>query len=146
MQRLEGGTRARGRLFPDMRQRRDDTDDDDPTDYAEERTGYSEDRTLLANERTFAGWVRTSLAAVAVALGMRALFRGFEPDWLAKLAATGFIVTALVVLGAALRNALVTERRLTSHAARPQPRRRLALIAAMVAVPSVAAGVILWFL
>lgn len=119
---------------------------EDRTDLAEDRTDYAEDRTLLANERTFAGWVRTALAAVAVALGMRALLREFEPEWIAKGVATGFIAAALVVLWVAHGTARTTIRRLSSHEAEPQPGRRLALIAALLAAVSVAAGVILWFL
>ena len=46
-------------------------------DLAENRTDWAEDRTILANERTFAGWMRTGMASLAVAIGLKAVFGGF---------------------------------------------------------------------
>ena len=44
------------------------------TEWAEDRTDWAEDRTILANERTFAGWMRTGMAAIAIAVGLKAVF------------------------------------------------------------------------
>ena len=69
----------------------------DKNDLAESRTDWAEDRTILANERTFAGWMRTGMACVAVAIGLRAVFGEFEPTWVAKAVASVFIIAALYV-------------------------------------------------
>ena len=77
----------------------------DKNDLAEDRTDWAEDRTILANERTFAGWMRTGMAAVAVAIGLRAVFGEFEPTWVAKAVASVFIFAALYVYLAAQASA-----------------------------------------
>jgi putative membrane protein len=51
-------------------------------DSADRRTELAADRTVLAAERTYAAWVRTGLAALAAAIGARALLDKVVPDWL----------------------------------------------------------------
>lgn len=104
-------------------------------DSAELRTELSEDRTLLANERTFASWMRTGLGAVAVALGLSALFRSIEPLWVAKALSTGFGLIAVIIFWAAERRACLVQERMHAHEVRPFERRKLQVIAyAMIAV------------
>ena len=63
----------------------------DRNELAEDRTHWAEDRTSLANERTFAGWMRTGMAAIGVAIGLKAVFGAFEPTWMAKAVASIFL-------------------------------------------------------
>ncbi|XDA97010.1 DUF202 domain-containing protein [Sulfitobacter sp. LCG007] len=118
----------------------------DRTDLAENRTDWAEDRTILANERTFAGWMRTGMASLAVALGLKAVFGAFEPTWMAKLVAQIFIIVALLIFWAAWRNSTTTQRRMNEHMAKPQPYRSMTVISATLASGAVATGVILWLL
>lgn len=118
----------------------------DKNQLAEDRTDWAEDRTILANERTFAGWMRTGMASVALALGLRALFRPFEPDWVPKLVAEVFIVTAILIFWAARQNACKTQERMSEHQTESQSSRRMTVLAAFLTVGAAATGIILWFL
>ncbi|MDF3381505.1 MULTISPECIES: YidH family protein [unclassified Sulfitobacter] len=118
----------------------------DKNDLAEDRTDWAEDRTILANERTFAGWMRTGMAAVAVAIGLRAVFGEFEPTWVAKAVASVFILAALYVYWAAQASAAKTQRRLSDHHANAQPNSRMKVLAILLAFASAGVGVILWML
>jgi putative membrane protein len=118
----------------------------DKTDLAEDRTDWAEDRTLLANERTFAGWMRTGLAAVGVALGLKALFGSFEPTWIPKAVSSVYVCVGVLIFWAAWSNARRTTARLDEHATSSQSTARLSLIAGTMAAASAATGAILWFL
>lgn len=96
---------------------------------AEQRTDLAEDRTLLANERTFASWLRTGLGAVAVALGLSALFRSLDPTWIAKALTTLFILIGMFVFWAAERRATKVQHSMTAHEVEPFERRKLKVIA-----------------
>ena len=124
----------------------DDDDIEPRVEWAERRTDWAEDRTILANERTFAGWLRTALGAVAVALGLHALFRSFEPDWVVKLVASGFILAAVLTIWTAQRAAARTARRMNHHEIRTVSRRRMAAVAVLLTASAVATGAILWML
>ena len=116
------------------------------TDWAEDRTDWAEDRTILANERTFAGWIRTAMACVAVAIGLKAVFGELQPTWAAKLVASIFILAALYMLWATRNRAARTAKRMDQHDARSLPTSRMTVIAALLAVASVATGAVLWVL
>ena len=118
----------------------------DNTDLAEERTDWAEDRTVLANERTFAGWMRTGMAAIALALGLKALFGSFEPTWVAKSVATLFLLVAIAIFWAARRKAHDTLKRLQSHASNPMTDSSFTWLAAVFTLGAIATGVILWAL
>jgi putative membrane protein len=122
------------------------SDKKDTTALAEDRTDWAEDRTLLANERTFAGWMRTGMACVALALGLRALFGAVEPGWIARSAASLLILVSLFIFFAAWVSARNTLDRLEDHTAYGQPQRRIAIIAALLGVSAATTGVLLWFL
>lgn len=118
----------------------------DKQDLAEDRTDWAEDRTVLANERTFAGWMRTGMAAVAIALGQKAVFRAFEPTWVPKLAASGFILISIFIFLSAQYEARATLRRMKRHAARARSARSMLLTSVALSVASAATGAILWLL
>ncbi|WP_208347986.1 DUF202 domain-containing protein [Pseudaestuariivita rosea] len=118
----------------------------DSNEMAEERTDWAEDRTLLANERTFAGWMRTGMACVALALGLRAVFGAFEPTWVAKAVATIFIIAAIAIFWSAQQNSCKANERFTSHDAKAQTKTRMTVLASILTFGAVATGVILWML
>lgn len=115
-------------------------------ELAEDRTDWAEDRTILANERTFAGWMRTGMASIALALGMKAVFGAFEPTWAAKAVATIFVAAAIYIFWAAQSSACKTLRRLDDHKAHAQPMRRMRTLAVIFAVAAVCVGGVLWAL
>lgn len=115
-------------------------------ELAEERTDWAADRTILANERTFAGWMRTGMASVALAVGLRAVFSAFEPTWVAKLVATLFIGLAVFVFWAAQASACKTLNRLDDTEAHAQPLMRMRVMSVLFAVGTIATGAILWAL
>jgi len=109
-----------------------------------DRTDLAEDRTRLAIERTFAGWMRTAMALVVLALGLRALMRDFEPDWIPKLAATALIVAGVVIAVSGWRRAVAVLGRLESHVTESVPNQSLGLIVGIVASAYVVIAVLLW--
>jgi putative membrane protein len=120
-------------------------DTKDKTAMAEERTEWAEDRTVLANERTFAGWMRTGMAAVAIAVGLHAVFGKAEtPLAPGRLAATLFIFVAIFIFWAAQKRARETLQRLDQHTARPLRNHKMGAIALALALGAAATGVLLW--
>ena len=115
-------------------------------ELAENRTNWSEDRTILANERTFAGWMRTGMASLAVAIGLRAVFGEFEPTWAAKAVATIFVAAAIYIFWAAHDTATKTLKQLEDHHANAQPNSRMKMLALIFSAASAAVGGILWML
>lgn len=113
---------------------------------AEERTDWAEDRTLLANERTFAGWMRTGLASVAVAIGLRAVFGPFEPTWAAKAVASLFVIAAIVIYWSARHTAVRAHERLSAQDAEPVSGRGFTRLAAVLTVATLGVGIVLWLL
>lgn len=118
---------------------------DGKTENAEvDRTDLAEDRTRMANERTFAGWLRTSMALVALALGLRALMRSFEPDWIPKSAATALIAAGVVVALAGWRRAVAALDRLDCHVTESTPGSRLGLVVVVVVGAYVVVAALIW--
>lgn len=120
--------------------------DIDTDELAKDRTDWAEDRTLLANERTFAGWMRTGMACVALALGLRAVFKPFEPTWLPKLAASLLILSAILIFWAAWQSAHKTVQRLDDHVANGQTTTWISVIAGLMAIAALFTGIILLYL
>ena len=118
----------------------------DRTDWAEDRTDWAEDRTTLANERTFAGWMRTGMAALAVAIGLKAIFGDFEPTWMAKAVATLFVATAIMIFIAAATESRKAQKRIESHSAEVQSHGRMTTLATVLTLGSVGTGALLWLL
>ena len=115
-------------------------------DLADTRTAWAEDRTMLANERTFAGWMRTGMACVAMALGLKAVFRDTDYPLIAKGVAEVFIVVAILIFWAAVTKSRKTQKRLDDHDVNAQSHRRMAILASILTFGAAATGVILWLL
>ncbi|WFL78878.1 DUF202 domain-containing protein [Altererythrobacter arenosus] len=125
----------------------DTTQPSDPsTKMAEDRTDWAEDRTIMALERTFAGWMRTSFAAIAIGIGFRALFGEFDPPWLAKAIATGFLLLSILFALGAERRACRAFDRLTSHAVDAPKLPNIKLIAYSISIGAVLLIVAFWVL
>ncbi|MEM8822882.1 MAG: DUF202 domain-containing protein [Pseudomonadota bacterium] len=121
-------------------------DQDKKTDWAEWRTDWAEDRTVLANERTFASWMRTGMAAIAISIGLRAVFNAAEPTWIPKAVATMFIGAALLIFHAAWRNACAGQRRLDTHDTEEQSTTAFGLLASVFSLGAIAVCGVLWTL
>ncbi|CTQ49802.1 YidH family protein [Jannaschia donghaensis] len=119
---------------------------DDKNSLAKDRTDWAEDRTTLANERTFAGWMRTGMAAIAIAVGLRAVFGEAEPTWVPKLVSTLFVIAALFIFWSARQNACKTQTRLDEHQAEVQSRENYTLLSIIFSVGAVTIGIVLWTL
>lgn len=113
---------------------------------AENRTEWAEDRTILANERTFASWMRTGMGSLAVALGLQAVFRDFEPTWIAKALAEVFVLVALIIFWGAWRRSVLTRKRMEEHDTDGQTRNMMGLISASLAIGAFGTGLVLWWI
>ena len=118
----------------------------DRTDLADTRTQWAEDRTILANERTFAGWMRTGMACVALALGLKAVFKDTDYPIVAKTVSELFILAAVLIFWAAVSTCRATEKRMDDHDVEAQSHRRMTILASILTLGAVATGVILWLL
>jgi putative membrane protein len=118
----------------------------DSQELAEERTDWAEDRTILANERTFSSWMGTGLGSLGLAVGMQAVFGAMEPTWIAKSAATVFVIVSLYLFQTALINSRRTKQSLDSHTAEPVSNRNLAVIAHLLSIGAVCAAIVLWLI
>ncbi|WP_299684230.1 DUF202 domain-containing protein [uncultured Tateyamaria sp.] len=126
-----------------------DTDlSDDPSsnDLADTRTAWAEDRTMLANERTFAGWMRTGMACIALALGLKAVFKDTDYPLVAKGVAEVFILVAVLIFWAAVTKCRETQKRMKEHDVEAQSHQRMTTLASILTLGALATGVILWLL
>lgn len=121
---------------------------EEPTsdDLADTRTAWAEDRTVLANERTFAGWMRTGMACVGLALGLKAVFKDTAYPLIAKGVAEVFILAAILIFWAAVVKSRKTQKRMNDHDVEPQSERQMMLLAIILTVAAVLTGLILWML
>lgn len=121
---------------------------DDPTsnELADTRTDWAEDRTMLANERTFAGWMRTGMACIALALGLKAVFKDTAYPLLAKGVAEVFIIVAILIFWAAATKSKQAQRRMDDHDVEAQSHHHMTILATVLTFGAGATGVILWFL
>jgi len=117
---------------------------DKKQELSEERTDFAEDRTLLANERTFASWMRTGYGAIAVALGFQALFNKLQPEWLPRLIATAFFVSAVVIFISAERRHCGVIARLDEHKIQTAGRNNMKFLAWLSALAALTMAVIAW--
>ncbi|SEW19312.1 putative membrane protein [Cognatiyoonia koreensis] len=118
---------------------------DEPTsdDLADTRTAWAEDRTVLANERTFAGWMRTGMACIALALGLRALFGDTSYPLIAKGVSLVFVLAAIMIFWAAATKARRTQQRMDSHDVAEQSDKQMYILASILTVGALAVGVLL---
>lgn len=119
---------------------------DDESKLAEDRTKWAEDRTLLANERTFSSWMGAGLGCLGLAVGLQAVFGAVEPTWIAKTAASIFVIIAIYVFQNALLNSRRAKKRLESHVSEPVSDSNLAWIAHLLSAGSLVVGLVLWFI
>ena len=110
----------------------------------EKSTRLSEDRTLLSNERTFSSWMGAGLACVGVAIGLHAVFGSVDPKWLAKVVASIFLLTAMVIYWAAMRQACKTYSRLNDSDVEVQGANTFKRLAALMSLGTFGVGVVLW--
>jgi len=122
------------------------SDDASSTEMADTRTAWAEDRTMLANERTFAGWMRTGMACVALALGLKAVFKDTDYPLVAKSVAEVFILVAILIFWAAVTKCRRTQKRLDDHDVNAQSNKRMTALAICLTFGAAATGVILWLL
>ncbi|SHI76960.1 YidH family protein [Wenxinia saemankumensis] len=122
-------------------------DPDTKTEWAENRTDWAEDRTVLANERTFAGWMRTGMACIALAVGLKAIFGEVESAFYpARVVATLFCVIAAGVFWIARRKSCDTVARLKTHGTRSVSSRAMTAISAALIAGAAGTTVLLWLI
>jgi putative membrane protein len=122
------------------------SDDPDSTELADTRTAWAEDRTVLANERTFAGWMRTGMACIALALGLKAVFKDTSYPLVAKGVAEVFVLAGVLIFWAAVINCRKARKRIDDHDVEAQSHRHMTLLASILTIAAIATGVILWLL
>lgn len=110
------------------------------------RTQWAEDRTVLANERTFAAWMRTGMACIGVALGLRVVFSATDYPIVAKAVAELFVLSAIFIFWTAVRRSRATHTRMTAHDTSAQSQRNMLTTSWAMTVGAVAVGAILWLL
>lgn len=115
-------------------------------ELADARTEWAEDRTVLANERTFAAWMRTGMACIALALGLKAVFGSTDYPLAARAVAELFIGCAVLIFFTASRRSRRTHRRINNHDAVAQSQRNMLVTSTAMTVGALGTGVILWFL
>lgn len=122
------------------------SDDLSANDLADTRTRWAEDRTMLANERTFAGWMRTGMACIALALGLKAVFKDTNHPIIAKGVSEIFILVAVLIFWAAVTKSRQTQKRMDCHDVQAQSHQRMTVLASILTVGALATGVILMLL
>ena len=120
---------------------------------SESCTKWAEDRTIFANERTFSSWMGTGIACVGVAIGLKAVFGDFDPNWVAKSVASMFLGIAIMIYWMAQRQACKAHARLNDHDAEALPSRDFKTLAIAMTVATLGTGVatlgtgiVLWLL
>ena len=113
---------------------------------SEQRTKWAEDRTILANERTFASWMRTGMACIGVALGLKAVFSATNHPLIAKGVAELFVLTAVFIFASAARRSYQAQKRISDHDTSAISHKTMVITSCAMALGAVATGVILWLL
>ncbi|MFZ3585217.1 YidH family protein [Loktanella sp. DJP18] len=122
------------------------SEDPDSTEMADTRTAWAEDRTMLANERTFAGWMRTGMASIALALGLKAVFKDTTYPIIAKCVAEIFVLAGVIIFWTAVLNCRKARRRMKDHDVEAQSSRHMTWLAIILTIAAVATGIILFLL
>jgi len=97
-------------------------------------------RTRLANERTYLAWLRTSLTALAVAVGAGKIVPGLAhvTRWPFEVLGAGFAVFAVALIAYGARRFLRVERALQEGLYAPFPAREAAVLTVVAGVLGVA--------
>lgn len=108
------------------------------------KTKLAEDRTILANERTFASRMGLALGALGLAVGLQAVFGAADPTWLAKLAASVFIIIAILVAIAGYKKSKKMLERLNTYSAEPVSAKGMLIVSVLISTGALLIGLILW--
>ena len=122
------------------------SDDPSSNELADTRTAWAEDRTILANERTFAGWMRTGMACIGLALGLKAVFKDTTYPLVAKGVAEIFIVVAILIFWSAVRKCRAAQKRMDDHDVEAQSHQSMTVLASILTFAAITTGVVLWLL
>lgn len=116
----------------------------DSQELAEDRTNLAEDRTLMAVERTMASWMGTSMGAIGVGLGFRAIFGEIDPPWVPRTMATFFMILAIIIVQGARTRACKAITRMSSHMVDPPNTKGITFAAHGIALGAVLLTVGIW--
>ena len=90
--------------------------------------------------------MRTGMASLALAVGLRAVFGAFEPTWAAKLLASVFIGIAIVIFWSARNQARKTHNRLSANDTELKSNQSFTILAALLTFGALGTGAVLWAL
>lgn len=90
--------------------------------------------------------MRTGMACIGLALGLKAVFYDTDYPFVAKGVAQVFILVAIIIFWAAVSECRKTQKRMDSHDVETQSVRRMTGLASLLTIGAVATGVILLLL
>ena len=85
------------------------------------RVDWALERTRLAKERTFAAWMRTSLAAIGLAVALVKLVTGSDEAWLVRSLALLFLFVGAMVCVIGVRRYADVVRKMEAEGHPPLP-------------------------
>lgn len=92
-----------------------------------------------------AAWLSTSLAAIGVGLGFRAMFSRLDPPWIPRLVASLFLVLAVLISVTAEKRACKALDRMSNHMVEPPSSRGIRYSAYGVAAGALVLLLGIWF-
>lgn len=90
--------------------------------------------------------MRTSLACVAIGVGIQALFQSIEPAWIPRAIATAFLLMAIIVIIFAEKRASAVMSRLSAHVVVTAKPVNLRLFATIISLASAALIAGIWLI
>lgn len=119
---------------------------DDEDKSKKDTTRLAEDRTILANERTFSSRMGLALGSLGLAVGLQGVFGETDPTWIAKLAASVFVLIAILVSLGGYKNSEKMLQRLNTYRSEPASALSMFIIASLIGIGAFAIGIILWMI
>lgn len=119
---------------------------DKKLDDNENKTGLAEDRTILANERTFYSRMGLALGSLGLAVGLQGVFGETDPTWIARLAASVFVLIAIMVAVGGYKNSEKMLQRLNTYRAEPASATSMLVVAGLICTGALIIGAILWII
>ncbi len=86
------------------------------------------------------------MACIALALGLKAVFKDTDYPLVAKAVAEVFIIVAILIFWAAVTKCREAQRRMKDHDVEAQSHQRMTTLASILTLGALATGVILWLL